>query len=396
MRLVPIGSVREGTKLGKDIYNEKGSVLLKRGVVLNESLLQRIEDNKVFTVYVDDEYSDKEIEDIIRPELRQRAVVSLKETFDQIDKFNRQSKQSDDIKLREDLLIKRMEKYISCLKQVSELIVDEISSNRQIMINLVDIKNIDTYTYQHSLNTAILSIILGMEMKYRRDELFKLFFGALLHDIGKAFIPRSIIDKRGAYTEEEVAMIKEHPDRGYNYLKEFYGIPSPSKVVAIQHHEKYDGSGYPKGMSGTYIHKFSRIVAIADVYDSMTSDSPNSRALPPNEAIEYIMGAAGSHFDFEMASVFCRKVIPYPEGTLVNISTGQIAVIVSVNPNYPLRPRIKILKSGVHVNDLPVTDLLTVTDVTITGVEYKAPDSDVAVAEEELNIAINGKGAGHQ
>lgn len=378
MRMIPIGSVKEGSLLAKDLLNEKGNILLKKGVELNASLIQRIEENNVYTVYVDDGYSEKEIEDVIRPELRQKAVVTIKETFEQIDKFNMKMKHSDDLGLKDNLMVKRMEKYVSDLKQISEMIVEEITSNRYILINLVDIKNIDTYTYQHSLNTAILSLILGMELKIRKDQLFKLFFGGLLHDIGKAFIPRSVIDKRGSYTEEEVEIIRSHPQRGYDYLKEFFGIPAQSKVVALQHHEKYDGTGYPKGMSGDHIHRFARIVAIADAYDAMTSDSPNSRALPPNEAIEYIMGAAGTHFDFEMAKVFTRKVIPYPEGTLVNLSTGQIAVITDVNPNFPLRPKMKILRSGAKVEDLPVTDLMYHPSITIIGVEYRAPDALVA------------------
>ncbi len=123
-----------------------------------------------------------------------------------------------------------MEKYMDNLKNMSKYIVDEMTSNRNIMINLVDIKNIDTYTYQHSLNTAILSLILGIELKLRKDDLFPLFFGALMHDIGKAFLPRSIVNKRGSYSAEEISKIRDHTQLGgYDYLKEHYGMNSASK-----------------------------------------------------------------------------------------------------------------------------------------------------------------------
>lgn len=375
MRLVPIGCVVEGTTIAKDIMNSQGTVLLKKGVVLNDSLIKRVEENNVLSVYIDDGYSEQEINDIIKPEVRQKTVLAIKETFENIERFNLRAKNSD-MSLNKKLTVAGMEKYMDNLKHMSKYIVDEMTSNRNIMINLVDIKNIDTYTYQHSLNTAILSLILGIELKYRKDDLFPLFFGALMHDIGKAFLPSSIVNKRGNYTEEEMKKIREHTELGYDYLKEHYGINSASKVVSLQHHEKYDGTGYPKGMSGDHIHRFARIVAIADCYDAMTSDTPNSIALPPNEAIEYIMGSAGSHFDFHMAQVFTRKVIPFPEGTLVNLSNGHVAVVDLVNPNYPLRPRVKLLKKGVPLDLLKIVDLMTETSITILSIQYEDPFKD--------------------
>jgi len=375
MRLVPIGCVVEGTAIGKDIMNSKGTILLKKGVVLNDSLITRVEENNVLSVYIDDEYSDQEINDIIKPEVRQKTVLAIKETFENIERFNLRSK-TGDLNLKKRLMVTGMEKYLDNLKYMSKHIVEEMTSNRNIMINLVDIKNIDTYTYQHSLNTAILSLILGIELKLRKDDLFPLFFGALMHDIGKAFLPKNVVNKRGNFTAEEMDKIKSHTNLGYDYLKEHYGINSASKVVALQHHERFDGNGYPKGMSGEHIHRFSRIVAIADCYDAMTSDTPNSKALPPNEAIEYIMGAAGTHFDFEMARVFTRKVIPYPEGTLVNLSNGHVAVVELVNPNFPLRPIVKTLKKGAKLEDLPNIDLMKETSITITSIQFDAPFTD--------------------
>ena len=372
MRLVPIACVVDGTPLAKDIMNSKGTILLKKGVVLNEGLIKRVEENNVLSVYIDDEYSDQEINDVIKPEIRQKTVLAIKETFENIERANARAKNAD-LSLNKRLLITGMEKYMDNLKHMSKHIVEEMTSNRNIMINLVDIKNIDTYTYQHSLNTAILSLILGIELKLRKEDLYPLFFGALMHDIGKAFLPRSVVNKRGNYTEDEMIKIKEHTQLGYDYLKEHYGVNSASKVVALQHHEKFDGTGYPRGMSGEYIHRFSRIVAIADCYDAMTSDTPNSMALPPNEAIEYIMGSAGTHFDFQMAEVFARKVIPYPEGTLVNLSSGQVAVVHLVNPNFPLRPQVKILERGKKLPDLTIVDLMSEMSITIMSIQYEDP-----------------------
>ena len=361
MRLVPTNCVKLGTTLAQDIYNDRGSILLKKGVELTDSLINKIESNGVFTIYIDDGYSNKIIEEIIRPELKQKAVQSIKETFKSIGKLNKKALSNDDLHFKEKLKLKSMGNYLESLKGVSERIIDELSHNHSLMINLVDIKNIDNYTYEHSLNVAILSTIMGIELKLTRNELYKLFMGALLHDIGKAFVSSE--------------QMMTHPQLGYDYLKESYGLDATSKIIALQHHEKVDGTGYPLHAEGRQIHKYSRIVALADVYDAMTSDTSYSKAMAPNEAIEYIMATAGTHFDFDLARVFVRKIIPYPEGTIVSLSDGKIAIVESVIADYPLRPTVKIFEQGVPVEHFKSLDLMTSTNITILGVRYEDPNT---------------------
>lgn len=374
MRLVPTNCVKLGTTLAQDIYNERGSVLLKKGIELTESLIEKIESNGVYTIYVDDGYSTKVIEEIIRPELKQKAVQSIKQTFSNIGKFNKQALNNENLHFKEKLKLKSMGKYLESLRGVSERIIDELTHNHSLMVNLVDIKNIDNYTYEHSLNVAILSTIMGIELKLTRNELYKLFMGALLHDIGKAFVSSAVITKQGTLDEAESEQMMAHPQLGYDYLKEAYGLDATSKVVALQHHEKFDGTGYPLHAEGKQIHKYARIVALADVYDAMTSDTAYSKAMAPNEALEYIMATAGTHFDFDLANVFVRKIIPYPEGTIVNLSDGRIAIVESVVSDYPLRPTVKIFKPGVPIDQFETLDLMSSTNVTILSVRYEDPN----------------------
>lgn len=375
MRLVPTNCVKVGTSLAKDIYNDKNSILLKKGVELTESLVKKIENNGVFTIYIDDGYSNKEITEVIKPELKQKAVNAIKETFKSISKMNKKALANDDLHFKEKLRLKSMDKYVTSLKSISERIIDDLTNNHTLMINLVDIKNIDTYTYDHSLNVAILSAVLGIELKLTKNELYKLFMGALLHDIGKAFIDSEIITKTTELTEEENEILMQHSLLGYEYLKESYGLDATSKIIALQHHENYDGTGYPKHAEGTQIHRFSRIVAIANVYDAMTSDSSNSRALPANEVIEYIMANCGSQFDFELASLFVRKIIPFPEGTIVNLSNGKIGIIEDVISDFPMRPVIKIFEKNVPIDQFKTINLMEETNITILSVRYEDPNS---------------------
>lgn len=372
MRIVPISAVKSEAILAKHIYNAAGNILLKKGVVLTDSLLSKIEENKVYTIYIDDEYSNEEINDVIKPELRQKAVQAVMETFKNIESNNRLSKSADP-SLREGLIIRSMEKYLDTLKSISKYIIDDLTNNHNLLINLVDIKNIDNFTYQHSVNVAIIALVIGIEMKLSRADLQTLFMGALLHDIGKTLLPRTLLAKTETYTDEEADIIKEHCELGYRYLKEHFTLPTQAYIIALQHHERYDGSGYPKHAKGDLVHRFSRIVSIADSFDSMTSDRPTAKAAPVNEVIEYIMGSAGTLFDFNMASIFSRKVIPYPPGTYVKLSNNDVAVVRSTNPNYPLRPKIEIISKS-SKNFGKQVDLMETTNVVIKNIQYEDPN----------------------
>ncbi|MFZ5968625.1 MAG: HD-GYP domain-containing protein [Bacillota bacterium] len=375
MRLAPVNCVQEGNILAKTLYDRDGRVLLNRGVVLNKGILQKIEENQIFTIYIDDEFSTNEIEDVISPQIRTTATKSIKDTFDHFEKYNESLRENNSVKAKQ--LLKSRDNYVQVLNRISKNIVDEITTSKNIMLSMVDIKNLDTYTYQHSVNVAILSLVLGIELQLNRNELYDLCMGALLHDIGMAFVPKKIVTKRGTLTAEEEAIIREHPMRGYEYLKDDIAMPAHAKVIALQHHEKIDGTGYPRKTKGDSINKLAKIVAVADVYDALTSDRPYKKSIPPSEAIEYIMGGAGTHFDFKIAETFVRKVVPYPVGTLVKLSDGNFGVIEQVHPNYPLRPVVKVIKQKAVTVDMVSVDLLKETNLVIEGIQYETPNLSV-------------------
>lgn len=144
MRLVPTNCAKIGSSLAQDIYNNRGSILLKKGVVLTPTLIEKIENNGIYTIYIDDGYSDIEIEEIIRPEVKQKAVQAIKETFSNISKMNKKAMASDNLHFKEKLRLKSMKNYVDSLKGVAERIIDELVSNHSLMINLVDIKTLIT------------------------------------------------------------------------------------------------------------------------------------------------------------------------------------------------------------------------------------------------------------
>ena len=376
MRMVPTNCIKEGSYLAHDLTGKDGRTLLKKGVQLNEGLIKRIEDNSIYTVYINDEYSNNEIEDILKPQLRDTAVKSIKETFGHFEQYSSYLKEHNKSLVNKQI-VKKREKYVESINNISKDIVEEILHNKNVMINLVDIKSIDNYTYQHAVNVAVLSLVIGMELRLNKNELYELCIGAMLHDLGKAFISKDILFKKTTLDEAEFEVIKTHTTKGYEYISQQYELPVSAKLIALQHHERLDGSGYPSGYKNVDIHKLAKIVAIADVYDAMTSDTPYRKAVPPHEAIELIMGSAGRLFDFEMAKIFVRKIVPYPVGSLIKLSNGDVGVVQETRINYPLRPKVKIIRQSAVSIIIKEIDLMVETNLVIEGLQYEVPNVSV-------------------
>lgn len=373
MRFVPIDYAKEDMYLAQTLNDKNNRILLQKGVKLNQILLDKIKENGIYSIYVHDEYSDNEIEDIISPKLRNTAINTIKDTFDNLEEYFKQNKNS--IKAKK--LLKQRENNIQLLNNISKDVVEEILMNKDMVINLVDIKSIDTYTYKHSVNVAVLSLVLGIELGLNKNELYDLCIGAMLHDIGKSFIPKEILLKKEKLTQQEIETIKEHVKKGYDHLKERYDLKGSVKLIAFQHHERLDGSGYPNGYREDKINKLAKIVAIADTYDEMISDTPYKKAVPPNEAIEFIMGSGGRSFDFTMVKVFSKKVIPYPVGSLVQLSNGEIGVVEEIKLDFSLRPKVKIVKQNAVTIEMKTIDLMKEKNIVIEGLLYEVPNACV-------------------
>lgn len=371
MRLVPIECVREGSILARTLFDDDGRILLKEGVKLTRNIINRIASIKIYSVYIIDEYSTKEIEDVIKPEIRQKAVSKLKETFLSIEKFI-PSEDNDAIQSKTQLnnFIKERQAFFDNIVEIANSLMEEIFSKKNLLVNLVDIKSMDNYTYQHCVNVAVLSLILGINLGLNKIELRDLCIGALIHDIGKILTPKSILLKESDLTDSEFAIMKEHTIKGFEYAKNIPEISAIVRTIILEHHERYDGTGYPNEKKAEEIHKFSRIVSIADVYDALTSDRPYRRALSPSEALEYIMAGGDSQFDFDMVKTFAHLIVPYPEGTLVALNTGEYGIVEEVCHNYPLRPKVKIIKSKAPEKINTTINLIECMDIVIKDYVY--------------------------
>jgi HD-GYP domain-containing protein (c-di-GMP phosphodiesterase class II) len=193
----------------------------------------------------------------------------------------------------------------------------------------------------------------------------------MLHDIGKVFIPKEILNKPGRLSDEEFEAIKSHSVKGHEYLKKFFDMPASSSSGVLQHHERFNGSGYPAGIKGNKITPFGKIIAIADVYDALTSKRAYRDAIDPSEAIEYIMGGCGSLFDPALVDIFLKKIAPYPIGTCVSLSNGMTGLVSENYSDCCLRPKVKIIKHGnieVEPYFIDLKSDMSTLNITVTGI----------------------------
>ena len=328
MRYVPTMHLRPGYKLATDLIFSKGHVLLRKGKTLTPALIRKILFLGYQGLYIEDELSDGlEITDVISNDLKVRTRNELQMLF-----YNVENNITSNVK-----------KHISNVRLLAKDIVDEILSNHHAIINIIDLRNFDDYTYCHSLNVTVLSVVLATALELDRGTVYELAIGALIHDTGKMFIEKKILNKPDKLTPKEFEEIKKHSMLGYQYLCSDPNIPENSRLAILHHHEQYNGNGYPNGFSGEKIHLFGRIISVADVYDALTSDRPYRKAMLPSDAIEYIMGGYNTMFDPAVVKMLTKKVAPYPVGTCIRLSTGETAIVVKNYESTSMRPMVKLI-----------------------------------------------------
>ncbi|RFA32358.1 hypothetical protein CAL65_19945 [Alkalilimnicola ehrlichii] len=185
----------------------------------------------------------------------------------------------------------------------------------------------DPATHVHSLNVCLMTLAFGRYLGLDRDELEQAALGALLHDIGKLHTPLDILNKPGALSSEEFAVLRRHPEDGYRLLRECRQLPPIALSVVRDHHERVDGSGYPRGLCGSRIHTAVMVTAVADVYEAITSDRCYRSAMTPQQAVR-ILQAGAKHYGRDLIQEFVHFLGVYPDGSLVELTSGALAVVI--------------------------------------------------------------------
>jgi HD-GYP domain-containing protein (c-di-GMP phosphodiesterase class II) len=359
MRLLSTDSLVPGEKLGKSVQNERGQILLSEGIELSERMIQRLQDLNIPFVYIQDPRTEhikpgKSISD----NLRKEALETIEGTFTDI--VNNHSFSSSFV----------IEKASRRFTELIRHIMNEIRGNQELLTMLADVFTYDNYIFTHSFNVTLYSLAIGMEMKLNQKQMEMLGIGAVLHDVGKMLVPVEILMKPGRLTDDEYEVMKNHAEAGFQLVKNVQTLPLLVAHCAYQHHERMDGSGYPRGLSGDNIHFFGKIIAVADVFDAVTSNRVYRSAMLPHEGLEILYAGSGTQFDKKVVEAFRRAVAIYPNGLGVSLNDGRKGVVSRQNVGFSDRPVIEILEEkGQPITDTYEVDLKTCLHLMITGAD---------------------------
>jgi len=229
-------------------------------------------------------------------------------------------------------------------EEVVSTCVDSMLRNSDAMLWMSRMKNESEYTAEHCLSVCILAIAFGRYLRFDAAELRMLGLSGLLHDVGTMRTPKVILNKRGALTEEELLIMKQHTIDGHKLLKEEGGTSAIPIDVVLNHHERPDGKGYPRGLKGGSISEYARIIAIVDAYDAMTSDRSYAKAVSPVDAQKVIYQNRGKQFDNEYALAFMQAIGPYPPGTIVELRNGMVGIVLAGQPKFRHLPTVVLLR----------------------------------------------------
>lgn len=334
MFYIPVKHLKPGMILARDIPGDRIFFsLLRRGQPLTSSIIARIEQRGVQGAYIKSSFSkDLTLDEFITPQLQQATVATIRKQFDDY------------------IMHSFTPKLFDSMSGVASTLVSSVMTKGELMLNMIDIRDYDNYTYSHSMYVALISVLIGTQLNFTETQLREIAMCGLLHDIGKLDVPIEIVTKPCKLTNEETARMRTHPTNAVLRLKKFYSFPFMIINGIESHHEKYNGTGYPNRLSGNSIPLYGRILALADVYDALLSKRPYRSAWTPSQTVEYMMSLGNTHFDHELLFRFLRVVSCYPVGSLVKMSNGFLAVVIKNTPGQMLRPTVRILSPPEYRN----------------------------------------------
>ena len=289
------------------------------------------------------------------------------------------------------------------VQEAGGIISDSILRNVDAMVSLTRIKMHDPYTAMHCMNVCTLVTAMAMHNGTEPAMLPMITTAALLHDVGKTRVPLEILNKPGRFESHELQEMRKHATYSGDIMREDGSFSEEQIAIAEQHHEMLDGSGYPQGLSGDAIHYFARLTAVADVYDALTAKRVYKPAMPMYQALLRIHKNKGAEFDEDVVDLFVKTLGLYPVGSLVEINTGEQAVVFEPNPTDSRRPVVALLtqpnkkpRSAPYIMSLAVRsqadgrEITKVMDPEKSGIDVEKIMTDVEQRGERTDRKVRG------
>lgn len=339
MRVVALQDRVAGETLAMPVHGDGGKLMLAVGMRLTPTLIASLRKRGYTRVAIQDEVlDDVETDESLQEETRQLTIRVMDTATSNVLRGN-----PGDLRP---------------IRSAVEAIIADLRENPKACIGLYSLCAFDEETYTHSINVCVLSISTAQMLGWQSTDLRQVGIGALLHDIGKVLIPKQVLNKPALLNDDEYTLVKTHTQKGWELLQSAYDIGAITAHAALDHHERLDGSGYPRQVKGDNISEIGRIAAVADVYEAMTSDRPQRRAVLPEAVYAFMMEKRGVLFDPDMVDALFKRIALYPAGTILSLCGGYVAVVVRQDPRSNVRPIVRIV-SGPGVmkpTDIPLYD----------------------------------------
>ena len=345
---IKVNELMESDIIAKDIYSPSGNILIKKNSNLNKSMIQ-----KLYRNYNDNIFVYRKVSDSFNEYKVNINQIILKQVEDIIDSTTKKFlKQNKDI------------------KQIKKVIF-EILNNDNIIKLLLPIRPLGDNVFSHSINVALYSLCVAREMYLPYNRLKILGAAALLHDIGMQKIPRDIICKVEPLNDSEKGIMKMHPRYSFEILQQTNNINLEIPSIVLQHHERYDGKGYPIGLKNDKIHQMAKIISICDIFDALTNDRPYREKFEKNESVEYLLSTGGNNYSTEILHGLINSISIYHFGQWVKLSTGEVGVIASQEEENSINYRSIVMifidsnGKGIEIPRLMDLTLREYDDITI-------------------------------
>ena len=348
-------SLANGMKVDQSIVDGTRRVLIARGTILDDYLIQSLRKLGISGVYVREGEDDID-ESLVSSENEPVAPETLAkiEKLNVADRAKVNLNESVRARVEEGIAYlysnKDSKQFTDTAKTIANDLMQAINDNDALAVDIGVLKVSDEYTFKHSVDVATMAMVIAKKLGMSQEEIFDIGIAGLLHDIGKSKIPNEILNKPDRLTDEEFAIMKQHPAHGYQILKANKELKDSIKLAVLQHHEKINATGYPLGVEEAQICQFAKIISVVDIYDALVTDRPYKAGFSQRDAVEMIMTMT-AELDMTSLKGFLGSVILYPVGSTVELSNGEKARVVQNYEETILRPKVVGLKSG-RVYDL--------------------------------------------
>ncbi|MGE5633449.1 MAG: HD-GYP domain-containing protein [Caulobacteraceae bacterium] len=334
---VNVAELLAGDILAADVYSSSGKILAIKNTIIGDSTILGLKKNYIDSVYIFRNVSDGSAADSV--DIKDLLIKEASEIIDsQVMKFIKKEKNTYEVK---------------------NIIIDLLKNDKIINL-MIPLRVLGDNIFRHSISVGAYSVAVGKELYFPLHRLVILGTSALLHDVGMAEIPKEILNKKGPLTESEKKTVQKHPRFGFEIVRNTGDFSAEIYNIILEHHERYDGTGYPNGLSNEQIHTMAKVIAVCDVYDALTNDRPYRSKHKRSDSVEFLLGSGNFYFNHEIVKALINTIVIYKYGQWVELSTGESGIVIEDEvQGFTFKPKVIVYfdKNGKQVKKPQMVDL---------------------------------------